>query len=443
MSADSIPLASTDSEQPSLFKNAAIAWSMFAGRAALSLVVSILLARDLGPAGRGHVAYVVNVAGLLSLVASAGTSAAMVRDSMSGRSLVQSMYSRGLQVGLAASVVVLAGLGVVALADPSRRSELVVVGLGTVPLIAQASLTQAAGLDNQMWIVTWTTLASTAIYAVGTVVTGAAGISTVTNNLTIWVISVITGPALMAWALRNRFIRTASGSWVALLRGALGATVASSAVIAIWRLDVILVEWRRGFRELGLYSVAVGAAEILVTMSIGMGTAVLPFLGGDRARGDDVVCTVTRLTLAVSLPAAMALGAVSPWAMPWLFGRAYVGTHVALLLLLPGVVCLVLHYPLFTHVAGTGGMRQLTVLGLGCVSFNIASNIVLLRQFDYEAAAAVSTLTYLALLAGCSVLFLRETRRSPRDLFLANRNDLAALGNLVRRIRIRPSRPAP
>ena len=73
--------------------------------------------------------------------------------------------------------------------------------------------------------------------------------------------------------------------------------VAAIAVLAIWRADIVIVEYRRGFEELGLYSVAVGCAEIVVALSVGVRAAVLPHqAAADPTRTGEVLCAVTRLS---------------------------------------------------------------------------------------------------------------------------------------------------
>jgi Na+-driven multidrug efflux pump len=103
--------------------------------------------------------------------------------------------------------------------------------------------------------------------------------------------------------------------------------------------------------------------------------------------------------------------------------------------LLPGVVCLVLHHPLFNYISSHGGTRALTKLALVGVAFNVIGNFVVLRSFDYVGAAVISTITYAWLLGGCVVLFCRTTGQPIATVLRAERQDLTDVIRAARSLR--------
>ncbi len=412
--------------EPSLVANAAIAWSLFAGRAVLSLVITVLVARELGPAGRGEVTYVVNLGGLLALVATAGTGVSMIALVVARRCRPEELYSAAIRVGLMFGGVIVVVTALAAVASAQHRQQLLAVGIGALPLVLQSNLHQAAGLDNRLGAVTWTSLLGVSAYALGTVVTVVTHTATVRNNIALWTGSWVLTIVLLLVAVRDRITPTDRAVVADLWRRSLRTSAAAAAVLAIWRIDVVLVQLRRGYTELGLYSVAVGVAEILVTMAIGLRSAVLPHQSLDDRRLIDVICRATRLTLVGLVIMAVVMGATAPWTLPLVFGQAYAHTAPALMLLLPGVVCFVLHYPLFDFISGRGGTRPLTVLALAALALNIVVNLIALGHFDYTAAALTSSATYAVLFAGCVMLFVRQTGRTMSDVLVARADDLRA-----------------
>ena len=385
-------------------------WTMFVGRAAASLVTTVLVARALGPEGRGAVTSVVSLSGLLALIATAGMGVSMLRGLRLLHSHPRDLYSDALDVGLAWSALIGTALAAWAWLQPDQREMLLLTGVAVIPQVAQLSLANAATLDNRVWPVTWTTLVGVGGYASGTVVQITVDQCTVRANLLLWTATTGLSCLLLAWACRRRFSRRRPHAFRWFWPRSVRATTASAAVLAIWRIDVLLVQAQRGFAELGQYGVAVGAAEVLVTLGTGVTTAVLPDLArsGHGPDAASIVCRVTRLTLAALSTLALALAVTAGFVVPAVFGDEYRRAVPAFVLLLPGVICFVAHTPLFNYVSSRGGTRGLTQVAVGGLVLNVAGNIVLLRWFDLTAAAVVSTVTYAGLLAGCLTLFCRR-----------------------------------
>jgi O-antigen/teichoic acid export membrane protein len=417
--------------EPSLVTNAALSWLTFAGRAGFAFVATLLVARVLGPSGRGEVTYVVNIAALAALFLSAGTSAALVEmrvnHQWSDNRLHAAALGASLVTGLAFAVVaVVASLFV----GGAQRTTLLVAAIVAVPLVAMANLNQSASLADRLRLVAWTALVGFGLYAFLTALTAVLGSMTVRNNLAFWVFTSILPVVMMIWP--GRLITKRPPTLVAdtrrLLVSSLRMNAAAIAVLAIWRADIVVVEFRRGFEELGLYSVAVGVAEIVVALSIGVRAAVLPHHSlSDAVRTADVLCTATRVSLPIVALLAMLVASVGPSGIELIFGEEYRSSYTALVLLLPGVVLLVLHYPLFDFVISRGGLRTLTVMGILGIGLNVGLNVILLDHFSFVAASVVSSISYLFVFAWCLVAFLRATNRSAGEVLLLRRSDVAGI----------------
>ena len=274
------------------------------------------------------------------------------------------------------------------------------------------------------------------------------------NNLVGWAISSILPTVLLTVTMLRRPASEPTGLLRAplppvalatlvreLVAVSLRANIAGLAILAIWRIDVLLVESRRGFAELGLYSVAVAVAEVVVVLAMALRSAMLPHHGGEDDNLVEVIMRTTRVALVVTTGLAAGLAAVGPLLLGPLFGSGYAQTYPALVLLLPGTVFLVLHYPLFDYVAARGNLGSLTLLGVVSLLFNIVVNYWALGRWSYVAAAVVSSLTYALVFFGCVRLFLRRSGRSVRDTLMVRRTDLDAIVELVRgadRGRFRP-----
>ena len=271
-------------------------------------------------------------------------------------------------VGIGAGALLgVAALAVIPLVDSQNQWKLLVVAAVAIPLVVLTNLTHAVSLSDRLGLITWTMLTGAALYAVGTAVMIAVGVITVGNNVLLWALTAVLPLGLLIWpgGLRPWGRATIVPDSRRLLRMSVRSNVAAAAVLAIWRIDVVLVEAKRGYAELGLYVVAVGTAEIVLALAISIRSAVLPHQGlRDPERLIDVLCQVTRISVVGVGLFAVAVMATGPWGMGAFFGSEYREAYPALVLLLPGVVLLVLHYPLFDYVVARGGTRSLTIMGV-------------------------------------------------------------------------------
>lgn len=440
---------------PSTVRNTLVAAAMFVGRAVFAFGAAAIVAQALGADGRGRVVFVSNLAGLLALAASSGTATGINRLHAASRAPIAALTRAAVVVGVLAGLLVCGGLVGVAVLVSQESTDVpgmpahgwLLLGVAMVALIVFSNLSQVAALENRLGAVTVTALLGAAWYVAWTVVTAAAGSISVLNNLVGWAISSILPTILLAATmLRHHADAEAAEAGTAGAAPASGgglvaelavislrANVAGLAILAIWRIDVLLVEHRRGFSELGLYSVAVALAEVVVVMAMALRSAMLPHHGGDDHNLVEVIMRTTRVALVATTALAAALAAVSPILLGVMFGAEYTQTYPALLLLLPGTVFLVLHYPLFDYVAARGSLSALTALGVVSVVFNIAANYWALGQWSYVASAVVSSLTYALVFFGCVWLFLDRTGRSTREVLALRRADVEAASALVRR----------
>ena len=106
------------------------------------------------------------------------------------------------------------------------------------------------------------------------------------------------------------------------------------------RVDVFVVGILLDARTLGIYSLAVGTAELLWQLSQPLGWSTFGRIAvADRDAAIALTATVTRNTLAVMTVAGAVLFAIAPAAIVFVYGSAYAETGHVLRWLIPGTVC--------------------------------------------------------------------------------------------------------
>ena len=313
------------------------------GTLALGLVTGPLLARALGPAGRGDIAsvtvYVALANALLGLGISTAVLHAVRQKSNSEEQILDAVlrFTLWLVPPSICNAAVVSQLVLVHLKGPAKLWCF--ISLATVPLnvlglsltsfvIARASLTWIAGLR----------LVSTGSVAVFVVIFAVIGDLTVSGYLALSLgASILT--ALLTFQAVG--IRPRRGARLRpLLAFGRRAWVGSVANMANVGLDQALIAPFLGAADLGHYAIAV----TLSLLPFGLSSAIGQRIWGDVTIGteEDVdprrVGEYVRIVVAAATWVALGLGIVVPLSLPLLYGTAFDASVLPLILLLPGAV---------------------------------------------------------------------------------------------------------
>jgi O-antigen/teichoic acid export membrane protein len=174
--------------------------------------------------------------------------------------------------------------------------------------------------------------------------------------------------------------------------------------------DVLVLRALRGAEETGIYSIASQIVDVALILPATIGALALPRVI-QAARPTAELLRVLRPTaVLVGLVAAL-LVVFGHWAIVHIFGRAYEGAYPALLLLLPGLVCLSLQSLLGQYFAARGFPLFVSLYWLLGFATNLALNLLLVPRFGFRAAAATSSLGYALVFALMLGRFLSDRRR--------------------------------
>lgn len=234
-----------------------------------------------------------------------------------------------------------------------------------------------------------------ALFVIGELTLERALLSTLLANVIAWTVTLINNEGWPGRGFDRRVFRAqvhyGARVWVGTL---------STMVIA--RFDQFLMVGVVSPAELGVYVVAATAAQITGPIGQGVALTLLPHL---RADADDVgrhrqlTRTAMGWALAGSGGTAGAVALAAPFALPFVYGSAFSAAVAPLLILLPGQVCLDL-----ANVVGSkleadnrpGALSTGTALGAG---LTVVFVLPAVRLFGIEGAAAVTTASQALLLA--------------------------------------------
>lgn len=407
---------------------------------ATSFAVSIVVARALGPDGRGRYALPMVVLAVALALANLGIEHAQIF--LAGRGVpLATLWANSTLVGLVAGVgtwlvgliLLLTSVGRV---GTSVETAWLVVVIVQVPLLLHVlywlNLLQLAG-RVRAGVATGLVVAGAQLAAVVALV--ALDVLTPfvmllvigAMNVLTWALVLTLGArsGLVAWAVDRDVLREG-------LRFGIRAQLGIVFVFLLLRVDQLMVERALGFEALGIYVLAVTLAEFLWLLSEPFASSLLPHqvAAGD---GDDVKLgfAVARMSVALVGVVAVAAWIVAPLVIRWCYGPAFVEAAAPFRWLLPGVVALAIQRPLAGVLLKRGRVGLVSGFGAIALVANVGLNLALLPALGSIGASVASSVAYLVLATAYVVAIKRQTPVALSHL-MPRTADVAVIGRAVR-----------
>jgi O-antigen/teichoic acid export membrane protein len=409
-----------------------------------TIAVSFLLARLLGPDGRGVYAVLILLPTTLFAFGQLGLTSAMTFHAGRGVRLADlERHTWGLSIGV--SVVVVGGA---VLALPSLEQnvlrvapdDLLRVALLALPLRLVATLGGSVLYGRQRFRAYNLILAAQSLLGVLLVVVLVGVLAAgVRGALAAYLLFLAIGTvAVLAYLDRTRRGAGDGGNRVSageLLGYGLRLYPASLGTFFGYRADVFLLGWLLGSpTAIGIYAVAVSLAELVFNVPDAVSTVLFPRIASaERAEADRLAPAIARATVLVTVLAAVAL-IPAAWLAIRLLLPAFVDGMPALVILLPGIVSLSLAKVLTSYLSGIERLGPVTAAAVASLVINLGANVVLIPAWGIVGAAAASLVSYTVY----AVLMVRSASRAsgaPWHAFVVPRpEDVASLGAGLRQL---------
>ena len=392
-------------------------------RYVVGFAATVMIARALGPAGRGRYAYPVALLGIMVAFGHIGLEFAQIYLAGQGRDL-RRMWANATVVSVVTGALCCAGLGGAVIIDPRVAGGLplswLAIAAALVPVqlmtLYWASLLQ---LDGRLVVSAWASWFGAALQA------AAVGALFCLHELTpfrmLLLLCLMNGST---WLLLLLSCRRAGLVTVrvdrALLRQSVAVSVkaygAQTTFYLILRADQLLVRGYAGYSQLGLYAVAATVAELLWLLTDPLAAALVPHqVRASPRESRRLSFAMARRSLWISLITAACAWLLAPIAVGVVYGPNFAGAVPALRLLLPGVVALAGARPLRAMLLKEGRAVALSVLGFGALCLNVVLNVALLPRIGIRGSSIASSLCYAALALSYVLLARRQARHGVRD----------------------------
>jgi O-antigen/teichoic acid export membrane protein len=400
----------------------------------------ILLARSLGPDGRGVVAlYQAAVAlgyAFLNLGIASAVFYYVTRREVTARQAMET----GATISLFSAAVTALGVAVTALFLEHHlegRDVPYALAILAVPAVIQLrvadGLLRAAGRFGAMNALE---VGSPVVLLI------CLGATELTVGLTVesavWVLSLaVLVPLAAAYILLGLDAWPRRFAPVSSIRKTLafGGQIQATTLIQLfnYRLDVFLILVFVNTAGVGLYTVAASQTEGLLIIANSVAIVLLTNItAGDDANAAHLTPVVCRNTLLVTGVAALVAAAIAPLWLTAVFGADYAGSVLPYLCLLPGTVALSGAKILAAYVFSRGRPIINAWIALATLLATIPTDIVLIYALGVSGAAIGTSLGYVLSLALTAVAYRRLSGRPLLEALVPQRSDLAIYTGALR-----------
>lgn len=376
---------------------------------AINIASAAIIARKLGPEGKGAVALALLVTGMLGLFLSGGIGVANVYFVGSRRAGVPALVSNSLGFAI---LTTLLGSGIVGVLIITGWLERLVPGVSiSILMLAMVGfpLNLITGYFNSILqglqrIITLNILSIVQgtlmlVFTLLLVIVFQLG---VTGALLAYLVSGTMNVALLGVMLRREggvfkpqwdrpFMRSTLSF---ALRGHIGNVLQ----FFNYRLDVFLINYFLNPAEVGIYTVSARLAEMLWNLPNAVSFVIFPKAAATRAETMNVFTPrVFRITLGFTTLGALGLMVLGRPLILLVYSSMFAGAYVPMLALLPGVVLLGGAKVLTNEIAGRGYPHYNSVMSGLALILTIVFDLLLIPRHGVLGASLASSISYIAI----------------------------------------------
>jgi O-antigen/teichoic acid export membrane protein len=409
-------------------------WAKIGGNGGYFVAV-LIVARALGPAGRGTVAFITVTALVVAHMAGLGVGEATIvlsaRDPARRPVLLANALAFFLGSGLTAATLAFLGLTLSGI-EPAGvgTPELVILSLGIVSCAAgEAGYSFLVGVERLRQLALITGCASWVYAGLVFVLWAGPGLTVGRAALAWTATEALRAVVLISLSSRGTILGLPNRRLLVEEIGfGLRLWVGSLARFLNFRTDQILMGFIATEAALGFYAVAVNVSEVLLYLPASAATALLPLIARTESsrRGQETLRAFRSVIFvtAVGVGAAALLG---PVVLPAVFGDAFDESVIPFLWLLPGTFGYAASAVFSNALVGSSSPGLSSLGPIVSLVVGFALDLALIPPFGATGAAGAASVAFL--LGGATAL-ITYRRVSPfmwRALLVPHRGDLDVL----------------
>lgn len=397
-----------------------------------SFIISILLARLLGPEGKGIVTALFVIPNMMVSLADLGVRQASAYYIGKEKYTIQQVLSSSLFLWIITSIISMIVVLTYYLIPGTANYTwpLIVIGIAYVPVRILVSYfngvlqgQQKIGNMNMKFIIEFIVrliFVVLLVWIFNLDVVGAAFATFATN------IAVVLYSGYIIRQTAKIKLEYIKGVPQDMFRKGIIFAVALFVLNLNYQVDIVFLENMVGSYDLGLYSVGVTLAELIWQLPSALGMVLFARSANSKsdAEASNRSAKLLRLSWIPLIVGSIIFWIGAPFFVQLLYGQEFVEAGNVIRVLLPGIVLMVLFKILNADLAGRGHPLFALRIYLVTLVVNVGLNVFLIPEYGIYGAAFASTVSYILGAIIFSIAYHKHTGLRYRDLFILNEEDI-------------------
>jgi O-antigen/teichoic acid export membrane protein len=191
-----------------------------------------------------------------------------------------------------------------------------------------------------------------------------------------------------------------------------------------YRSDMFFIAFFWAPAAVGFYSLAVGIAEQLFMISGAIATVLFPRISSfSNSEADDFTPKVVRHTFFIMLISSLLLFFLAKPLITLVFGSAFLPAVLPLMLLLPGIIAFGVGGVVAADLSGRGKPEFAVYASLACLVVDTILNFILIPKWGISGASLASSISYSVDTLIILIAFLRISKKSLTEVLLIKKQD--------------------
>jgi O-antigen/teichoic acid export membrane protein len=369
----------------------------------VSLVTSVVVARILGPAGRGFYAVAVAAGALGAQFGTLGLHTSNAYFVAKNPDKLPCLTGNTLAVAFGFGGIIVVVLGCILSIWRgllSIEGGLLVLALLSIPFGLAYNLLQNLMIgvqDVRGYNVVEIASKSLPLILIGILLLAHA--VTVASVFSTTVIVMVICCIWTVCRLSSRFEggpQLSSAMFVQSIHYAIKAYLAATFCFLVLRADLFMVQHMLGPEQAGYYSIASTMADYVATLATVIGMILFPKLSAlaDNSRKLAMTQKASVGTALIMLPLVALASLLAKPVVSLLFGAEFTPASFAFVLLMPGMLFLGVHSVAVQFLNSIGYPRSVVIIWGACSIFNIVANLWAIPHYGIAGASLVSSISY-------------------------------------------------
>jgi len=410
----------------------------------MGIIINIIIARTLGPTGKGIYVLVILVTSMLFTFGNLGITSSVIyftgKKSYELKQIVSNVLSIGLIMGTVLSLLVI--LVVNNFYIPFLKGiPIVYINLASLslPFLFVGSYFSSILLGTQkIWLFNLRQVIEKISFLVMFLSFLLISNKIILNALTAYIISVI-----ISCILAIVFVSKMTKIRLSIQRAFISAVTkyglkvyfGNLMLFSEKKIDVFIINFFLNTTMVGYYSLATGLAEFLMFVPQAASLMLFPKISlSSKIEAKDYTPKVFRHVLLITIISCIAMGLCSSVIIKVVYGKAFMPSLPVVWVFLPGMIFFAGSRILLSDLMGRGKPKYSSIASFISAVSSLGFNFLLIPIYGMFGAAIASVLSYFLMMTVLLVFYLRISGNNLIDMFKFNREDLLLYVGLVKRI---------